>query len=357
MAESSLQNPVRSFLDLPFELRREVYHHYFSHRAYTPRHIRLHPQQQCLDSIALLLVSKSVSEEALDILYGKALYQICLPGTSGARFKNYITNRNMQRIRKVQFQLFRDKELCANNLGETQLDIRIDESVLARTTKLEVVAIAASWYSGRNPYCKEERKNWLEWFEGLMVYTKSKASPTLRVELDNDDGEEATNTIAARHFPNRFRNVQTDAGDYYFGGLQKSLEKQKIEDSSGPEQHSKWLREFFSQNEATNDPGVQLCQSLSQQPVEECGHAWDETAFPFQTVANIAFPKQESFSNERRIFWEDAMKLNVCYGLKDLQPLGSVNRLRKRLYENSAQNRAKGNLTEPVAVENIDQIP
>ncbi|TID13678.1 ABC1 family protein [Venturia nashicola] len=329
MAESSLQNPVRSFLDLPFELRREVYHHYFSHRAYTPRHIRLHPQQQCLDSIALLLVSKSVSEEALDILYGKALYQICLPGTSGARFKNYITNRNMQRIRKVQFQLFRDKELCANNLGETQLDIRIDESVLARTTKLEVVAIAASWYSGRNPYCKEERKNWSE---------KHFREPE-KIAQEMKKRKDAKLQMAP------------------MGGLQKSLEKQKIEDSSGPEQHSKWLREFFSQNEATNDPGVQLCQSLSQQPVEECGHAWDETAFPFQTVANIAFPKQESFSNERRIFWEDAMKLNVCYGLKDLQPLGSVNRLRKRLYENSAQNRAKGNLTEPVAVENIDQIP
>lgn len=141
------------------------------------------------------------------------------------------------------------------------------------------------------------------------------------------------------------------------GELQKSLEKKKIEDSSDPDQHSKWLQEFFSKNEATYDLRVQLCQSLSQQPVEDCSVAWDETAFPFQTVASLVFPKQESFSNDRRIFWEDAMKLNVWYGLKDLQPLGSVNRLRKRLYENSAQNRAKGNLTEPVAIDDIDQMP
>lgn len=141
------------------------------------------------------------------------------------------------------------------------------------------------------------------------------------------------------------------------GELQNSLEKMKIEDSSDSDQHSKWLQEFFSKNKATYDLRVQLCQSLSQQPIEDCSVAWDETAFPFQTVANIVFPKQESFSNERRIFWEDAMKLNVWYGLKDMQPLGSVNRLRKRWYENSAQNRAKGNLTEPVAVDNIEQIP
>ncbi|QDS76260.1 hypothetical protein FKW77_001503 [Venturia effusa] len=141
------------------------------------------------------------------------------------------------------------------------------------------------------------------------------------------------------------------------GELQKSLEKQKIEDSSDPEQHSNWLQDFFSKNEATYDLRVQLCQSLSQQPVENCSVAWDETAFPFQTVAKIVLPKQESFSNDRRIFWEDAMKLNVWYGLKDMQPLGSVNRLRKRLYESSAQNRAKGNSTEPMAVGNIEQIP
>jgi hypothetical protein len=51
--------------------------------------------------------------------------------------------------------------------------------------------------------------------------------------------------------------------------LQESLEKIKIDDSSNPEQHSIWLRDYFSKNEATYDLRVHTCQSLRQQPVED----------------------------------------------------------------------------------------
>lgn len=104
-----------------------------------------------------------------------------------------------------------------NGLGIGQLDLGFDASVLARLTKLEIVAVAASWYSGGNPCYKEERKNWLEWFEGLVEYAKSKVSSSLCVELDNDGGEEATDAIVARHFPKTFRNVRTESGDCFFG--------------------------------------------------------------------------------------------------------------------------------------------
>ncbi|KAE9989935.1 hypothetical protein EG327_002077 [Venturia inaequalis] len=217
MAEPNPQNPARHFLDLPLELRYEVYRHFFSRRACAPLHGRSHPQQQQPDPIALLLVAKSVSEEALDILYGESLYKINLPGTPSAEFETHITKRNMQRIRRVQLQLFRNKDSCVNGLGKRQLDTQTDALALAGITKLEIVPVAASWYSAGNPYCEEERQNWLQWFEGLVEYTRSKVSSTLRVELDNDDGEEATNAIVCtRHFPKRFRNVQTEAGDYYF---------------------------------------------------------------------------------------------------------------------------------------------
>lgn len=44
----------------------------------------------------------------------------------------------MQRIRKVQIMLFMGSDLCINGLGDRKLDIGIDESALARLTKLEL---------------------------------------------------------------------------------------------------------------------------------------------------------------------------------------------------------------------------
>lgn len=71
MAGLTLQGSKLNFLDLPLELRREVYHHYLPRRAYTSLHIQDPLKRQSPDLIALLLVSKQVSEEALDILYGE----------------------------------------------------------------------------------------------------------------------------------------------------------------------------------------------------------------------------------------------------------------------------------------------
>jgi len=134
----------------------------------------------------------------------------------------------------------------------------------------------------------------------------------------------------------------------------------QITDDSDPEQHSNWLSSFFSdpQNEATYDLRVQLCQSLATQPVEDAGVPWDETAFPFQTVGKVVLPGGQSvFSSERRIFWDDSMALNVWYGLEEHRPLGSVNRLRKELYQRSSEFRGKVNLREPKYISSIDEIP
>lgn len=68
MAVPTLQGSTLNFLDLHLELRREVYHHYLPRRACTPLHIQDPLKRQHPDPIALLLVSKQVSEEALDIL-------------------------------------------------------------------------------------------------------------------------------------------------------------------------------------------------------------------------------------------------------------------------------------------------
>jgi hypothetical protein len=130
-----------------------------------------------------------------------------------------------------------------------------------------------------------------------------------------------------------------------------------IEESSDPEQHSEWLREYFASNEMTYDLRVQLCEDINKQPVEDASVEWDEEKFPFQTVAQVVFPKQDSFDTKRGAFWDDHMKLNVWDGREEHRPLGSVNRLRKSLYEASKRKRAELNNAEIVEVKSVDQIP
>lgn len=131
----------------------------------------------------------------------------------------------------------------------------------------------------------------------------------------------------------------------------------KIEDSSDPDQHSKWIQEYFANNQMTYDLKVQLCEDLQKQPVEDASIQWDEDKFPFRTVGQVVFPSQNSFDPARRSFWDDHMKLNVWAGLDEHTPLGSTNRLRKSLYTHSQKKRAELNSAEIIDVKSIRQIP
>jgi len=94
---------------------------------------------------------------------------------------------------------------------------------------------------------------------------------------------------------------------------------------------------------------------LADQSVEDCSIPWDEEKYPFETVAKVTLPKgQDVFDSKRRAFWDDHMKLNVWYGLEAHRPLGSVNRLRKSLYQASVKKRADLNAAE---VKLMSQIP
>lgn len=143
------------------------------------------------------------------------------------------------------------------------------------------------------------------------------------------------------------------------GDFQAALAKShKISGDSSPEQHSQWLKEWFSSKEATYDLRVQLCQSIDAQSVEDTGVAWDETAFPYRTVGKVVLSAgQDVFSAERRTFWDEHMKLNVWYGLEEMRPLGSVQRLRKELYNRSQDFRSHTNNSKIEEISSIDQIP
>ncbi|KAF2719745.1 heme-dependent catalase [Polychaeton citri CBS 116435] len=131
-----------------------------------------------------------------------------------------------------------------------------------------------------------------------------------------------------------------------------------ISQDSSPEQHSEWLREFFRSHEAKFDFRIQLCHDINSQSVEDCSKAWSESEYLFETVAEVTLPKGQDVTNaERRAFWDDHMSLNVWYGLNAHRPLGSVNRLRKTLYQASKKKREEINAIKIKEVSSIDEIP
>ncbi|KAK5687746.1 hypothetical protein LTS10_001886 [Elasticomyces elasticus] len=141
--------------------------------------------------------------------------------------------------------------------------------------------------------------------------------------------------------------------------LQQELaEKVKVNEESDPEQHSLWLREYFNEHDAEFDFRIQVCEDINEQSVEDCSKPWDEEKYPFETVAKVTLMKgQDVFEAKRRAFWDDHMKLNVWYGLEAHRPLGSVNRLRKQVYQASVAKRAAINAVDVGLISSIDDIP
>jgi hypothetical protein len=102
---------------------------------------------------------------------------------------------------------------------------------------------------------------------------------------------------------------------------------------------------------------VQLCENLEDQQVEYAGKVWDPEKYPWQTVARLHIPKQDSFNYALKNFWEDRLRVDPWMGLKTLQPLGSPNRLRKLVYPASSALRRKINATTEFHIKSLDELP
>jgi hypothetical protein len=72
--------------------------------------------------------------------------------------------------------------------------------------------------------------------------------------------------------------------------------------------------------------------------IEDVCTLWDEAQYPFVTVARIAIPPQEVATPERQEFCE-TLVFTPWHGLAAHRPIGGINRLRRKVYEESAKKR------------------
>jgi hypothetical protein len=69
--------------------------------------------------------------------------------------------------------------------------------------------------------------------------------------------------------------------------------------------------------------------------IEDASVDWDETKYPFETLADLIIPPQDFDTAERRAQCE-ALSFSPWHGISEHRPLGGINRLRRAVYEASA---------------------
>jgi hypothetical protein len=119
------------------------------------------------------------------------------------------------------------------------------------------------------------------------------------------------------------------------------------------------LRDFHLNNTVTYSFNAQLLQDLTEQPVDDIGIEWDSRKYPFEQIATLEFEKQDSWIPEFRTWWDDRITVNSWHGLKEHQPLGSTNRMRRVVYAESRKLRLKvnGYGDEYVEPESVGEVP
>ena len=101
---------------------------------------------------------------------------------------------------------------------------------------------------------------------------------------------------------------------------------------------------------------VQLCTDLDAMPVENAAKVWPEDESPYVAVARLRVEPQTAWSEARSAAIDDGMSFSPWHGLEAHRPLGSINRLRKSVYEASAKARGEREhkpMTEPSDVKTL----
>ncbi|KAF2816152.1 heme-dependent catalase [Mytilinidion resinicola] len=132
---------------------------------------------------------------------------------------------------------------------------------------------------------------------------------------------------------------------------------EKVQSAQSREVLSEWLKEYFTERGAKYEFKIQLGTDPAHHPTEDASVVWDEATAPYQTLGFLEFPPQDPLSPARRVFWEDQMSLSPWRGLSAHKPLGSINRLRKVVYQQSQKNRDELNANSSRDVNSVDAIP
>jgi hypothetical protein len=128
-------------------------------------------------------------------------------------------------------------------------------------------------------------------------------------------------------------------------------------DDRGYNAASEVVADYFASKPAEYEVSAQLCTDLGDMPIEDATVEWPEDKSPYQPVAVIRLPQQTGYDDALRDFADDALTFNSWRGIAEHRPLGSINRLKLRVYEASSEFRHRKNRTESVEPADLSTFP
>lgn len=209
------------FLDLPVELRLHIYQYCLVRKdpfIIPHRSIGLEPLSQCRTrdpKNSLLLVSKRVGAEALEVLWGDNFFQIDVLEDRGCHLTGEFWEANRGRIRKLQVVMLK------NIYDPCMPDSTPWSPLLAKLTNLVVVVPPppeATNYPPRSIFNSLSLENWKQWSRKILRSLSSEMRSSCVVEVDDDDDNTETRALMEECFPRGHRKVQTLAGNLQIQG-------------------------------------------------------------------------------------------------------------------------------------------
>lgn len=147
-------------------------------------------------------------------------------------------------------------------------------------------------------------------------------------------------------------------GVFPLGEEQKKLDKTFIKENDPINIISQEVRNFHMKNKVIYSFCAQLLQNLEEQPVEDIGIEWDEKKYPMEQIATLEFDLQDSWLPEFRTWWDNRITVNSWHGLKEHQPLGSTNRMRRVVYAESRKLRLRVNgYKDYIEPSSLNEVP
>ena len=164
---------------------------------------------------SLLLVSKQIGEEALDLLYGENIFELHLHGEGEYFLRKNFSERNRRRMRYI---LVIAQPMGVSFKPGQEPDNALWSSTLPNLKVLRLVAqqplTAAGYYNA--PTLEQEMDRWVEWIKPFLECFGQYLRSTIVVEVDDNDTKE-TSELVKECLWNNYRKVRCHlAGDLIF---------------------------------------------------------------------------------------------------------------------------------------------
>ncbi|CRG87097.1 hypothetical protein PISL3812_04112 [Talaromyces islandicus] len=168
-------------------------------------------QQSVLPS--LLQVSRQISDEALNVLYGDNIFKFFLNGTGQDDLKRVFSDANRRRIQHIILVL---RPMGFSYSSEFRMDEVMWNFILPHLIRLCMVAgqPLKNDYYGIGQTLKQKLKRWIEWLTPILECLSKTLSASSTVLDDVDEREETDKLI--RGYLHGCQQVRTKTGNLIF---------------------------------------------------------------------------------------------------------------------------------------------